>query len=130
MKWDQVKFRAERGSKSSVCYGGSTTSAPKKQLSLSHDDKTFTYTSGWSGRVDYARVNNPSKGTGSEGKRALKTINTILANGMCQACYKRCLWNLTFSFEYLRSSVKSAPIKGALIFRTKRNSCDADRAMV
>ena len=62
LKWEQVKFRSERGSQSSVASGGSTAVAPKKQFGVSQDGKTFTNTSGQSGRVDYARHYNPSKG--------------------------------------------------------------------
>lgn len=62
LKWDQVKFRSERGTKGSVGSGGSTAAAPKKQFGVSQDGKTFTNTSGQSGRVDYARHYNPSKG--------------------------------------------------------------------
>ena len=60
LKWDQVKFKAERGMGGSM--GGSTAAAPKKQFGVSQDGKTFTNTSGQSGRVDYARHYNPSKG--------------------------------------------------------------------
>ena len=62
LKWDQVKFRSERGTQGSVRSGGSTAAAPKKQFGVSQDGKTFTNTSGQSGRVDYARHYNPSKG--------------------------------------------------------------------
>ena len=62
LKWDQVKFRSERGSQSSGGSSGSTAAAPKKQFGVSQDGKTFTNTSGQSGRVDYARHYNPSKG--------------------------------------------------------------------
>ena len=62
LKWDQVKFRSERGTQGSVGSGGSTAAAPKKQFGVSQDGKTFTNTSGQSGRVDYARHYNPSKG--------------------------------------------------------------------
>ena len=62
LKWDQVKFRSECGSQSSVRSGGSTAAAPRKQFGVSQDGKTFTNTSGQSGRVDYARHYNPSKG--------------------------------------------------------------------
>ena len=62
LKWDQVKFRAERGTQGSVGSVGSTAAAPKKQFGVSQDGKTFTNTSGQSGRVDYARHYNPSKG--------------------------------------------------------------------
>ena len=62
LKWDQVKFRSERGTQGSVGSGGSTAAAPKKQFGVSQDGKTFANTSGQSGRVDYARHYNPSKG--------------------------------------------------------------------
>ena len=62
LKWDQVKFRSERGSQSIGGSGGSAAAAPKKQFGVSQDGKTFTNTSGQSGRVDYARHYNPSKG--------------------------------------------------------------------
>ena len=62
LKWDQVKFRSERGTQGSVGSGGSTAAAPKKQFGVSQDGTTFTNTSGQSGRVDYARHYNPSKG--------------------------------------------------------------------
>ena len=62
LKWDQVKFKAERGNQSSGGSGGSTAAAPKKQFGVSRDGKTFTNTLGDTGRVDYARRFNPSKG--------------------------------------------------------------------
>ena len=62
LKWDQVKFRSERGTQGIVGSGGSTAAAPKKQFGVSQDGKTFTNTSRQSGRVDYARHYNPSKG--------------------------------------------------------------------
>lgn len=62
LKWEQVKFRSERGSQSSGGSGGSTAAAPKKQFGVSQDGKTLTNTSGQSGRVDFARHYNPSKG--------------------------------------------------------------------
>ena len=62
LKWDQVKFRSERGTQGSVGSGGSTAAAPKKRFGVSQDGKTFTNTSGQSGRVDYAKHYNPSKG--------------------------------------------------------------------
>jgi len=64
LKWDQVKFKAERGNQttSGAGSGGSTPAAPKKQFGVSRDSKTFTNTSGQSGRVDYAKRYNPSKG--------------------------------------------------------------------
>jgi hypothetical protein len=62
LKWDQVKFESERWKQGGVGSGGSTAAAPKKQFGVSQDGKTFTNTSGQSGRVDYARHYNPSKG--------------------------------------------------------------------
>ena len=59
LKWDQVKFKAERGMGGSM--GGSPT-AVKNPFGVSRDGKTFTNTSGQSGRVDYAKRFNPSKG--------------------------------------------------------------------
>ncbi len=58
LKWDEVKFKAERGNQSS----GGSAAAPKKQFGVSRDGKTFTNTSGQTGRVDYAKRYNPSKG--------------------------------------------------------------------
>ena len=58
LKWDEVKFKAERGNQSS----GGSAAAPKKQFRVSRDGKTFTNTSGQTGRVDYAKRYNPSKG--------------------------------------------------------------------
>jgi len=66
LKWDEVKFKAERGNQSSggaaVGSGGSTAAAPKKQFGVSRDGKTFTNASGQTSRVQYARNYNPSKG--------------------------------------------------------------------
>jgi len=61
LKWDQVKFKAERGSQSSGgASGGSSGTAPKKQFGVS--GKTFTNAHGQTSRVQYARNYNPSKG--------------------------------------------------------------------
>lgn len=62
LKWDEVKFKAERGNQSSSGSGGSAAAAPKKQFGVSRDGKTFTNTRGETGRVDYAKRYNPSKG--------------------------------------------------------------------
>lgn len=64
LKWDEVKFKAERGNQSGAAgsSGGSTTTAPKKQFGVSRDGKTFTNARGETSRVDYARRYNPSKG--------------------------------------------------------------------
>jgi len=65
LKWDEVKFKAERGNQSSGgASGGSggSAAAPKKQFGVSKDGKTFTNASGQTSRVQYARNYNPSKG--------------------------------------------------------------------
>ncbi len=64
LKWDEVKFKAERGNQSGAdgSSGGSTATAPKKQFGVSRDGKTFTNARGETSRVDYARRYNPSKG--------------------------------------------------------------------
>jgi len=65
LKWDEVKFKAERGNQSSGgAAGGSgatTAAAPKKRFGVSRDGKTFTNASGQTSRVQYARNYNPSK---------------------------------------------------------------------
>ena len=50
LKWDQVKFKAER-----------QTPTPKR-FGVSADGRTYTNSRGETGRVDYARNYNPSKG--------------------------------------------------------------------
>ena len=62
LKWDQVKFKAERGNQSSPGSGEASAAVPKKQFGVSSDGKTFTNALGDTGRVDYARRYNPSKG--------------------------------------------------------------------
>ncbi len=62
LKWDQVKFKAERGNLSSAGSGGSTAAALKKQFGVSRDGKTFTNAHGQTSRVQYSRNYNPSKG--------------------------------------------------------------------
>jgi len=62
LKWDEVRFKTERGNQSSSGPVGSTTAVPKKQFGMSRDGKTFTNTRGETGRVDYAKRFNPSKG--------------------------------------------------------------------
>jgi len=62
LKWDEVKFKAERGNQSSGGSGGSSGTSPKKQFGVSGDGKTFTNASGQSSRVQYASNYNPSKG--------------------------------------------------------------------
>jgi len=66
LKWDEVKFKAERGNQSSGGAaggsGGSTAAAPKKQFGVSRDGKTFTNATGQRSSVEYSRRVNPSKG--------------------------------------------------------------------
>ena len=59
LKWDQVKFKAERGTQSSV--GGSST-AVNKPFGVSADGRAFTNARGETSSVDYAMRFNPSKG--------------------------------------------------------------------
>jgi len=63
LKWDEVKFKAERGNQSgggaAGGSGGSTAAAPKKQFGVSADGKTFTNAYG---QTQYARNYNPSNG--------------------------------------------------------------------
>ena len=61
LKWDEVKFKAERGNQSGSGSGGASAATPKKQFGVSRDGKTFTNARGETGRVDYARRYNPSK---------------------------------------------------------------------
>ena len=60
MKWDEVKFKAERGNSSGDVAPHSGTST-KKQFGVTRDGKTFTNTRGETGKFDYARRYNPSK---------------------------------------------------------------------
>jgi len=62
LKWDQVKFRSERWKQDGVGSGGSTAAAPKKQFGISVDGRTYTNARGDTGKVDYARHYNPTKG--------------------------------------------------------------------
>jgi hypothetical protein len=68
LKWDQVKFKAERGNQSSAggTSGGSSgsTGTPHKKIrfGVSPDSKTFTNAYGERSRVEYSRNFNPSKG--------------------------------------------------------------------
>ena len=50
LRWDQIQFKAER-----------QTPTPKR-FGVSADGRTYTNSSGETGRVDYARNYNPSKG--------------------------------------------------------------------
>ena len=62
LKWDQVKFKAERGTQNSGGASGNAVTSQKKQFGVSRDESTFTSARGDTGRVDYARRYNPSKG--------------------------------------------------------------------
>jgi len=65
LKWDEVKFKAERGNQSSGgAAGGSggSSGTPKKQFGVSRDGKTFTNATGQRSPVEYSRRVNPSKG--------------------------------------------------------------------
>jgi hypothetical protein len=65
LKWDQVKFKAERGSQSGAqAQSASSTTQPQKKIrfGVSPDGKTFTNAYGQRSRVEYSRSYNPSKG--------------------------------------------------------------------
>jgi hypothetical protein len=64
LKWDEVKFKAERGNQSDAAgsSGGSSSAAPKKRFGVSRDGKTFTNAYGQTSRVDLSNRLNPSKG--------------------------------------------------------------------
>jgi hypothetical protein len=61
LKWDEVKFKAERGNQAGAA-GGSSGTSPKRQFGVSRDGKTFTNAHGQTGRVEYSPRYNPSKG--------------------------------------------------------------------
>lgn len=61
LKWDQVKFKSERGLQGAGS-GSSTSSGRKSQYRGSSGGKTFTNAYGKRYPVDYARNYNPSKG--------------------------------------------------------------------
>jgi hypothetical protein len=65
LKWDQVKFKAERGAQSGGAPSSSSSSSqPQKKIrfGVSSDGKTFTNAYGERSRVEYSRNFNPSKG--------------------------------------------------------------------
>ena len=66
LKWDEVKFKAERGNQGSGAAGGSggSSSTPQKKIpfGVSRDGKTFSNAYGQRSRVEYSRNYNPSKG--------------------------------------------------------------------
>jgi hypothetical protein len=61
LKWDQVRFRSERGNQAGAAAASAATT-PKKQFGVSRDGKIFTNAYGQRSRVEYARNYNPSKG--------------------------------------------------------------------
>ena len=61
LKWDQVKFKSERGLHATRSVS-STSSGNRSQFGVSSSGKTFTNTYGKRYPVDYARNYNPSKG--------------------------------------------------------------------
>jgi len=66
LKWDEVKFKAERGNQGSGGAGGfgGSSGTPQKKIPfvVSKDVKTFTKAHGQRSRVNYSRYYNPSKG--------------------------------------------------------------------
>ena len=65
LKWDQVKFKAERGTQAGAAGGsGGSSGTPQKKIpfGVSKDGKTFTNAHGQRSRVEYSRNYNPSKG--------------------------------------------------------------------
>jgi len=64
LKWDEVKFKAERGNQGSGGAAGGSSGNPQKKtrFGVSADGKTYTNAYGQTSRVHYARNFNPSKG--------------------------------------------------------------------
>ena len=62
LKWDQVKFKAERGSQDSGGASGNAETSQKRQFGMSGDGRTFTNAYGQRSRVEYVPRYNPSKG--------------------------------------------------------------------
>lgn len=61
LKWDQVKFKSERGLQGAGS-GSSGTSGSKSQFDVSSGGRSFTNVYGKKYPVDYSRNYNPSKG--------------------------------------------------------------------
>lgn len=61
LKWDQVKFKSERGLQGAA-RGSSTTSDRDSQFGVSSGGKTFTNAYGKRYPIEYSRNYNPSKG--------------------------------------------------------------------
>jgi hypothetical protein len=67
LKWDQVRFKAERGNQGTggtAGGSGGSSGTPQKKIpfGVSKDGKTFTNAHGQRSRVEYSRNYNPSKG--------------------------------------------------------------------
>ena len=62
LKWDEVKFKSERGTQKSGGESGNARTSQKKQFGVSGDGRTFTNAYGQRSRVEYAPRYNPSKG--------------------------------------------------------------------
>ena len=61
LKWDQVKFKSERGLQGAGS-GSSTSAGSKPQFGARNGGRTFTNTYGKRYPVEYSRNINPSKG--------------------------------------------------------------------
>jgi hypothetical protein len=61
LKWDQVKFKSERGLQGAA-RGSTTTSGRDSQFGVSSGGKTFTNAYGKRYPIEYSRNYNPSKG--------------------------------------------------------------------
>jgi len=59
LKWDQVKFKAERGTQTSVL---GSSAASRQPFGVSADGRAFTNARGETSSVDYAKRFNTSKG--------------------------------------------------------------------
>jgi hypothetical protein len=62
LKWDQVRFKAERGSAAGTANKTTKISQTSNRFGVSADGKTFTNAYGERRPVDYSRKFNPSKG--------------------------------------------------------------------
>ena len=62
LKWDQVRFKAERGSAAGSANTANRTAQKQNRFGVSPDGRTFTNAYGERSPVDYSRNFNPSKG--------------------------------------------------------------------
>jgi hypothetical protein len=62
LKWDEVKFKAERGNQNTGDASGGAGTSQKRQFGVSRDGRTFTNAYGQRSRVEYSPRYNPSKG--------------------------------------------------------------------